>query len=323
MDSELVQRGSAALLEADVQGLIGKWLDYEREENENSDNTIATYRRGLAVFVRWLAGYGGGQVTPAMVATFKKHLKGAYSVQTVNARLTAVRRFYAWMVVTGRLPYSPASEVKGLKRSKSKSHKRDALTNGELLAVLNTCAPFTPEGKRDNAILVLMAYCGLRTVEVHRADIGDLRTRKDRLTLDVQGKGRTSKDDFVVIPVDQERVIRGWLSDRLTFKGHGPDDPLFISLSNRNRGQRMGLRGIRGMVKARYAQAGVVGRKTTHSLRHSAITNAIRRGATPMQAQAMARHGSIDTTLGYYHEVSRVDNPAEDMIDYEVVNGGA
>ena len=49
----------------------------------------------------------------------------------------------------------------------------------------------------------------------------------------------------------------------------------------------------------------------------SAITNAIRRGASPLQVQAMARHGSFDTTLGYYHEVSRLDNPAEDLIDYE------
>ena len=72
------------------------------------------------------------------------------------------------------------------------------------------------------------------------------------------------------------------------------------------------------MVKSRYHQAGVVGnRKTTHSLRHSAITNAIRHGATPMQVQAMARHSSFDTTLGYFHAEARTANPAEDFIVYE------
>ncbi len=46
----------------------------------------------------------------------------------------------------------------------------------------------------------------------------------------------------------------------------------------------MTTRGIRGMVKKRYMQASIVGgNKTTHSLRHSAITNAIRRGAVPLQ----------------------------------------
>ena len=53
-------------------------------------------------------------------------------------------------------------------------------------------------------------------------------------------------------------------------------DPLFVSLSRQNRGDRLGLRSIRGMVKRRYQDAGVVGKRTTHSLRHSAITNANR-----------------------------------------------
>jgi site-specific recombinase XerD len=53
--------------------------------------------------------------------------------------------------------------------------------------------------------------------------------------------------------------------------------------------------------------AGVGGEaKTTHSLRHSAITNAIRNGAEPMQVKAMARHTSFDTTLGYIHGELRI-----------------
>jgi site-specific recombinase XerD len=56
--------------------------------------------------------------------------------------------------------------------------------------------------------------------------------------------------------------------------------------------------------------------KSTHSLRHSAITNAIRNGADPKQVMQMARHKSFNTTLGYYHEVNRLNSPAEDLIDY-------
>ena len=71
------------------------------------------------------------------------------------------------------------------------------------------------------------------------------------------------------------------------------------------------------MVKDRFRLAGVVnGGKTTHSLRHSAISNAIRNGAEPIQVQAMARHQSFDTTLSYYHEISRTEKPAEDLIEY-------
>jgi len=197
-------------------------------------------------------------------------------------------------------------------------HKRDALTNGEVLGVLDTCDTGTLLGTRDLAMLTLFAFCGVRTIELQRADVGDLRTRGDRLTLDVQGKGHTEKDAFVVVPRDREAPIRAWLTQRRAFADHDAAAPLFVSLSRRNRGERLSLRGIRGMVKGRYGKADVVGdAKTTHSLRHSAITSAIRGGASPMAVQAMARHASYDTTLGYYHEAGRMDNPAEDAIEYD------
>ncbi len=90
-----------------------------------------------------------------------------------------------------------------------------------------------------------------------------------------------------------------------------------MSLAPRNKGERLSTWAIQQMTKARYQEAGVVGRKTTHSLRHSAITSAIKNGGTPMQVRAMARHQSFDTTLGYFHETSRLDNPAEDLVSYE------
>lgn len=137
--------------------------------------------------------------------------------------------------------------------------------------------------------------------------------------MEVQGKGRREADEVVVIPTSQEHVVRDWLATRSRFASNDNDAPLFVSLSNRTRGKRLTTRAIRAMVKVRFARAGVVGnRKSTHSLRHSAITNAIRHGATPMQVQAMARHTSFDTTLGYFHQEARTANPAEDFIKYEV-----
>jgi integrase/recombinase XerD len=305
-----------------TEALISRWLEHERGHGA-SPNTLQAYRRGLQHFVAWLAttGQSMGAVTPAIVTRFKMEQAERYSVQTVNLRLSAVRAFYRFAVVTGRIPLNPAAEVKGLKRPNSKTHRRDALTGSEVLHVLDVPDTGTLAGVRDKAILALMTFCALRAVEVHRANVGDLHTRNDRLTLDVQGKGRTEKDAYVVLPMRAEGTVRAWLAHRTTFKGAGPDAPLFISLSNRSRGARLALRSIRHLVKRHYRAAGVVGAtKTTHSLRHSAITNAIRNGASPMQVQSMARHASFDTTLGYFHEVSRLDDPAEDLIAYD--NGG-
>jgi site-specific recombinase XerD len=159
-----------------------------------------------------------------------------------------------------------------------------------------------------------MAYCGLRTVEIHRADIDNLGTEGERMVLHVQGKGHVEADEIAVIPKSQEPVIRAWLAERQQLS---KSPALFVSLSNRTQGERLSTRAIRDIVTSRYDQAGILGdNKTTHSLRHTAITQAIKNGGSPMQVQAMARHASFDTTLGYIHEVNRVDNPAEDLITY-------
>ena len=315
-EQELVSLDQSAIAITET-GLIEQWLTYCKDADDASIATVTAYQKGMEVFTSWLQEDGNGRVvTPATVIRFKAHLQEGYSAQTVNLRLSAVRSFFRYMVITERLPVSPAEAVKGAKRPNSKQHKRDALSNGEVLAVLETCDD-SLVGARDRAVLTLMAFCALRVIEVHRADIGNLRTKDDRLILKVQRKGRREADDVVVIPRSQELAIRTWLAERIAFADHGERDPLFISLSNRSQGGRLSTRAIRGMVKARYRQAGVVGnRKTSHSLRHSAITNAIRHGGTPLQVQALAGHSSFDTTLGYFHAEARTANPAEDLISY-------
>ena len=291
---------------------IISWLENERLQGK-SEATMESYRRGLYRFTKYLAENGITNPTPADISEFRVYELATYSAQTVNLTLSAIRSFYRYLVAVGAMPYSIASDVKGAKRAKANQHKRSELSAGEVLDVLATCDD-SVEGIRDRAIITLMAYCGLRAIEVQRANLDNLKTN-GRMTLWVQGKGRTEADEFVVIPRDQEIVIRRWMTERKKLSTAEP--ALFVSLSKRNQGERLSTRAIRNLVKEHYRKAGVDDdTKTTHSLRHSAITSAIRHGATPMQVQAMARHASFDTTLNYIHEVNRLDSPAEDLIEY-------
>lgn len=56
-------------------------------------------------------------------------------------------------------------------------------------------------------------------------------------------------------------------------------------------------------------------RITAHSLRHTAVTLALLAGATVQEAQAMARHSSINTTMIYAHNIDRLETPAEGRIE--------
>ena len=289
-----------------VDDLVAEWL----ASIDVAPDTRLTYRLGLAKFVIWLDGQ---PATPTMIRRWRDELRRRYSPSTANLRLAAVRSFYSWALDAGRIGHDPSLGVKGAtRRGTSKVHKRDELTASEVLAVLDICGD-DATGTRDRAMIALMAYTGIRSIEVHRADGGDLRSKDGRLVLWVQGKGKQERDDFVVLAEGALIELRKWLAIR----DGGDDAPLFTSLAQRNRGKRLSRAAIRAAVKRRFKAAGVTGsKKTTHSLRHSAISAAIRGGASVPMAQSMARHSNPNTTLIYYHEVNRTQNAAEDLIDY-------
>jgi len=64
----------------------------------------------------------------------------------------------------------------------------------DLLSQIDTS---TVQGKRDYAIINLMARTGLRTMEVVGANVGNIRQNGGEALLYVQGKRRDSKDSFV------------------------------------------------------------------------------------------------------------------------------
>ena len=302
---------------SDISELVNTWraaLNLRVEAGEMSKNTALAYGRGAAKFMTWCKSSGVSDADPDTFRTWKAALlKYGYKPATVNAWLAGVKSLFAWAVENRRLPYNPVEHIKGASRKgTTKKHVREALTDLEVKRVLAAPDATTKAGKRDLAILSLMVYTAARTVEVNRADLADLRTENGRLVLYVTGKGHVEADAVIVVANHKaENALYDWLAVR----GNQPG-PLFTSLSDRSRGQRLGLRALRMIVKEYFRIAGVHGNKTTHSLRHTAISKAILKGAPIQKVQSMARHKNIDTTMIYYHEVDRLTNPAEDFIDY-------
>lgn len=318
MNAITVKQNGSISPQADILGIVEDWkgqLDLMVLTGEISDNTRRSYVRGWSRFQDWLLNQSVDQVDNEVIRIWIAELREAgYKPNSINAWLAGVRSFFTWATGARRLIGNPTNGVRSAKRrGTNKKHLRDVLTNAEVKRVLAQPDRTTTIGKRDQAILSLMAYTACRTVEIHRADLEDLKTMGDRLVLYVQGKGSELKDEMVVIANPEAvNAIHDWLSAR----GNKPG-PLFTSLSPRSKDKRLSLRAIRHLVKGYFKAAGVHGdNKTTHSLRHTAITNAVLHGAPVQKAQSMARHVNINTTLVYYHELDRLEDPAEGYIDY-------
>jgi site-specific recombinase XerD len=290
------------------------YLEFERGYPRS---TISTYTKEVERFLNWLEE----NPRPIERGTFLKYredLRGRYAPSTVNLALVGIRKFLSWLLDIGEIPSNPALGVEGIRqRGRSKAHKKDALTPGEARRLLALIPTDTAVGARDKAIIGSMLYGGLRTVEARRALLKHYRTRQDRRVLLLQGKGRSEAGEYAVIVPVLEDMIGAWLSYHP--RGDDPEAPLFCSLSPRSYGRPLSSSGYRRMIKGYFREAGIrEPSKSSHSLRHSAISAVIRGGGTLLQAQSFARHESPETTMIYIHESDRLENPPELLISYEV-----
>ena len=280
-------------------------------ELDASDKTRTTYLRALKQYAEWLDAEGTDalQATRETVTAYKRYLRANKSASTVNCYLTAVRSLYQWLEARRIYPNVAA----GIKGERTSAHSaKEALTKEQAQRLI------APSGdslaaKRDDAMLNLMLRRGLRTCEVARANIEDIRQEGGKAVLYVQGKGKADKGEFVVLGEECLAPIYEYLEARGEID---PKAPLFAAVGNRNGGGRMTTRSISRIAKGRMAERGMSSaRLTAHSLRHTAVTFALMGGATVQEAQAMARHASIGTTMIYAHNLDRLNAGGERGVD--------
>ena len=295
-------------------GIIEKLIDRFLSSADVSENTARTYREALWKFVGWASSRDGlklEEIEKTDIREYREWLKGHRAANTVSTYIVALRRFFDYCVSEGLLVQNPAQGVKGAR--KPQGHLRQDLSRAEIRALFAAIDRSTLVGKRDFAIVNLMARNGLRIIELQRANVGDLETLRGRKILRIRGKGRDEKDEFTVLAEPTEEALR----DYLTARGKpGDDEPLFVGVGGRNKGRRLTRWAIRQRVTKYMTKAGVKRERVTpHSLRHSFITLAIEGGATLEEAQIAARHRSIETTRRYFHEHDRLERPVEDRIE--------
>ena len=276
-----------------------------------SERTREIYARNLGYYADWLEAEGRTGDERADFVAYKMHLKEKYAASTVSAYMSTVRTFYQWACSDGVLAQDITIGIKG--PAKPRGFRKDPLSIEQSRQLLQI-GKDDPEALRDRAIVSLMLHTGIRTIEVVRADIGDVRNVAGHTVLYVQGKGRAEKDEFVILTPAVLQTLTEYIRSR--GERMDPTAPLFVSESNHNAGGRLTTRSISRIAKERMDEAGIRSdRITAHSLRHTAVTLALLGGATVQEAQAMARHSSINTTMIYAHNIDRLEAPAEGRID--------
>ena len=289
--------------------LLAAFLDSQDLRQKSRE----TYYWGMVQYFRWMqeSGHAMKSMTPADVMSFKNFMvKKRLSPLTIGSYLTAVRQFYKWTENTMLYP-NIARSVKPPRGKKGfrKMHLNETEAS-DMLAYLKS------KSLRDYAIVNLILRTGLRTIEVVRADVEDIRHKRGRRILKVWGKGYDDKDNFVILgdavwnPIQEYLNTRGLQSKK---------EPLFVTDGKGHRGARMSTRSVQYVCKESMKAIGLEGHEySAHSLRHTTAVLILKNGGDWQDVQRVLRHSSPATSQIYtasIEEEVRLDRNPEGILD--------
>ena len=190
-------------------------LDLFISSQDRKPTTLSLYRRTMGLFFDWVdrTGRNISTLTRPDLIEYKHSLEmEGKSGLTITSYLTSLRLFYQWVEAEGVYP-NIAKVLNLPKRTKEFRHQplrpqqaKELLTEVEESGNL-----------RDIAIMNLLARTGLRTIEVVRADVGDITFKGGQRVLMVRGKGRDEKDNFVILTDKTYKPIAEYLSEHCMF----------------------------------------------------------------------------------------------------------
>jgi site-specific recombinase XerD len=281
----------------DFSGLEQKFF----EMLDVKETTFNTYKASLKSFFGFCKENEIFEPETKDIILYKKFLQeNKKEGATINLRLSSLKRFFKFLEQNG-LYKDIARCIEGVKFNKY--DKKDCLTKEQVKELLSWCNTETIKGLRDRAIIALMATCGLRDVEITEIIEDDFFMFDGKHCLMVHGKGRNEKDEQVFVPEITYNMIQEYLAKR-TVKS----EFVFISSSNNCNG-KIRKESVSRLIKTALRAIGLDSKRlTAHSLRHTAVTMALKSNMDIEEVKDFARHRNIATTQIYNHNLKIKEN---------------
>ncbi|MFH1003643.1 MAG: site-specific tyrosine recombinase XerD [Chloroflexota bacterium] len=287
-----------------MRDVIESFLNYLLVEKGFSHNTIEAYRNDL----RQLAGFieaeaaKRGTIPPwagfnhqSMLSYLLTLKERNYAPTTVARKVAAVKSFFNFMVNEGMLSSNPTQELSSPKVGKALP-KPISISQVRLL-LEQPAKQSKPEAKRDKAMLELLYASGMRVSELVSLNLGDVDTAGGYVRC--FGKGQKER----VIPIYEQAAatVAAYIDEtRPRLARRYDEKALFLNA----RGERLTRQGFWQILKEYVKSAGLTGKITPHTIRHSFATHMLSGGADLRSVQELLGHANISTTQIYTHLTS-------------------
>ncbi len=274
--------------------LVGLFIDYLNAERGLSLNTIVSYRRDLAAYLKYLEAKARKDVGTSSredIRGFMLDQKDrGLSATSIVRSLAALRMFYRFLSRERLIKADVSSYI-----DTPKLWKRipDILSVDEVSRLITAPDLTKDQGIRDRAILESMYATGMRVSEVSGLRLADVNLEVGFVRCFGKGKKERivplGKEAQVAVARYQEKV-----RPRIV-KGQAPE--LFVSRC----GRRISRVSLWKIIKRYARQARIKKSLKPHMLRHSFATHLLERGADLRSIQEMLGHANISTTQIYTH----------------------
>ena len=213
------------------------------------------------------------------------------SPATIQRKVACLRSFYRHLRRQDLITDDPTVHLRAPKQSR---RLPQVLTRDEVARLLEAPRGTEPAALRDRALLELMYACGLRASEAIGLETGDVDLESGIL----RARGKGSKERFVPIGSAASRALvaisaaagRGWSAT-------GWKPSLFVN----HRGGGLTRQGLYKIVQRHARAAGLDGKMSPHTLRHTFATHLLAGGCDLRSLQEMLGHADIATTQVYTH----------------------
>ena len=272
---------------------IDSFIDALWLEEGLSKNTLAAYRRDLALYAAWL-GERGQILAASSEADLNAYFAARHSqsrATTANRRLTVFKRYFRWALRERLISADPTLR---LQSARQPLRVPKTLTEAQVESLLAAPDTGTPLGLRDRTMLELIYASGLRVSEL--VTLKTFNVGMNEGVLRVLGKGGKER----LVPFGE--MARDWITRYLAdarpaiLKGQQTQD-LFVTA----RGQGMTRAMFWVIVKKHARIAGITAPLSPHTLRHAFATHLLNHGADLRAVQMLLGHADISTTTIYTH----------------------
>lgn len=292
--------------DARFEALVLDFLAYLEFERGLARNTLDAYRTDLLQFGGFLAerGRGPAEVGRSDVADFLADLatgrpgegdgdegRAPCSAATIGRKTACLRSFYRHLRREELIFEDPTASL----QPPTKSRKLpQVLSYAEVKHLLESARGNEPIALRDRALLEVMYGCGLRASEAIGLDVGDVDLRRGF----VRPHGKGSKERMVPLGREAAAAVQRYLrSGRPELVGARREPKLFVNF----RGGALTRQGLYKVIRRHAKQAGLDGKMSPHTLRHTFATHLLSGGCDLRSVQEMLGHADVATTQLYTH----------------------